>query len=145
MDKKNIQNGTNIVPLQGLGVNSPLGTGGSFIILENMEFHAFHGCLEFEQQLGNTFLVSLSMEINTDQAGKTDNLDDTLNYQLVYDVVKEQMEIPSKLIEHVGQRILDSVFEKFPQITELNVKLSKLNPPLGGKVERVTIQLERKR
>jgi 7,8-dihydroneopterin aldolase/epimerase/oxygenase len=115
------------------------------IILENMEFHAFHGCLEFEQQLGNTFLVSLSMEINTEKAGKTDNLEDTLNYQLIYDVVKEQMEIQSKLIEHVGQRILDSIFEQFPQIEELNVKLSKLNPPLGGKVERVTIELIRKR
>jgi 7,8-dihydroneopterin aldolase/epimerase/oxygenase len=125
--------------------NSPLGVGGSFIFLENMEFHAFHGCLDFEQQLGNTFVVSLSMVLNTDQAGKTDNLEDTLNYQLVYDTVKEQMEIQSKLIEHVTQRILDSVFEKFPQITELNIKLSKLNPPLGGKVERVTIQLERKR
>lgn len=108
-----------------------------------MEFHAFHGCLEFEQQLGNTFVVSISMELNTDQAGKTDNLDDTLNYQLVYDVVREQMEIQSKLIEHLGQRILDSVFERFPQITKLNVKLSKQNPPLGGKVERVTIELER--
>ena len=117
----------------------------SKIILENMEFHAFHGCLEFEQQLGNTFLVSLSMEINTEKAGKTDNLEDTLNYQLIYDVVKEQMEIQSKLIEHVGQRILDSIFEQFPQIEELNVKLSKLNPPLGGKVERVTIELIRKR
>ena len=117
----------------------------SNIFLENMEFHAFHGCLEFEQQLGNTFLVSLSMELDTEQAGKTDNLEDTLNYQLVYDAVKVQMEIPSKLIEHAGQRILDSVFGKFPQIKELEVKLSKLNPPLGGKVERVTIELKRTR
>ena len=117
----------------------------SNICLENMEFHAYHGCMEFEQQLGNTFLVSLSMVLNTDQAGKTDNLEDTLNYQLVYDVVKEQMEIPSKLIEHAGQRILDAVFGKFPQIKELEVKLSKLNPPLGGKVERVTMELNRKR
>jgi dihydroneopterin aldolase len=117
----------------------------SKILLENMEFHAFHGCLEFEQQLGNTFIVSLSMNLNTEQAGKTDNLEDTLNYQLVYDVVKEQMEIPSKLIEHVGKRILDSVFEKFLQIKELEVKLSKLNPPLGGKVERVTIVLKKTR
>ena len=117
----------------------------SKICLENMEFHAFHGCLEFEQQLGNTFVVSLCMELNTEQAGKTDNLEDTLNYQLVYDNVKEQMEIPSKLIEQVGQRIMDSVFEKFPQIKELEIKLSKLNPPLGGRVERVTIELKKSR
>ena len=117
----------------------------SKIILENMEFHAFHGCLEHEQKLGNTFIVSLSLKLNTDLAGQTDNLEDTLNYQLVYDAVKCEMEIPSKLIEHVGQRILDRIYAEFEQITEVGVKLSKLNPPLGGKVDRVTIELERKR
>ena len=125
--------------------SSPLGAGGSFIILENMEFHAFHGCLEHEQNLGNTFIVSLSMKLETTLAGKTDNLNDTLNYQLVYDVVKREMEIPSKLIEHVGQRIVDCVYYEFSQIMEVELKLSKLNPPLGGKVDRVTIQLVRQR
>jgi len=110
-----------------------------------MEFHAFHGCLEFEQQFGNTFIVSLSMELDTTHAGLTDELEHTLNYQLVYDVVKAQMSIPSKLIEHVGQRILDDVFDKFIQIKELTVRLSKLNPPLGGNVERVTIELNKYR
>jgi len=111
------------------------------ISLENMEFHAFHGCMEHEQLLGNTFMVSLSMELDTKLAGRTDELEHTLNYQLVYDVVKEQMENPSKLIEHVGQRILDGILTKFPQIQHLDVKLSKFNPPLGGKVERVSIEL----
>jgi dihydroneopterin aldolase len=125
--------------------NSPLGVGGSFITLENMEFHAYHGCLEFEQELGNTFIVTVSMELDTTLAGKTDALEHTLNYQLVYDAVKKEMEIPSKLIEHVGQRIADSLFENFTQIQNLTVKLSKLNPPLGGKVERVSIELNKKR
>jgi dihydroneopterin aldolase len=115
----------------------------SKIILENMEFHAYHGCLEFEQKLGNTFLVSVSMELDTNQAGQTDTLEHTLNYQSVYDVVKREMEIPSKLIEHVAQRILDQIFVAFPQIQNLEVKLSKLNPPLGGKVEKVTIILNK--
>lgn len=117
----------------------------SKIILENMEFHAFHGCLDFEQQLGNTFIVDISMELDTTQSGFTDNLENTLNYQLVYDVVKAQMEIPSKLIEHAGQRIMDNIFDQFQQINELKVRLSKLNPPLGGKVERVTIELKKYR
>ena len=125
--------------------SSPLGAGGSFIILENMEFHAYHGCLEHEQTLGNTFIVSLSLGLDTELAGRTDDLEHTLNYQLVYDVVKREIEIPSKLIEHVGQRILDCVYNEFPQILEIGVRLSKLNPPLGGKVNRVTIELERKR
>ncbi|MDP4240129.1 MAG: dihydroneopterin aldolase [Bacteroidota bacterium] len=117
----------------------------SNIILENMEFHAFHGCLEHEQQLGNTFIVSICLELDTTLAGKTDELGETLNYQLVYDVVKAQMEVPSKLIEHVGQRILDHIFNEFPQVRGLEVRLSKMNPPLGGKVDRVTIELGRKR
>jgi len=117
----------------------------SKISLENMEFHAYHGCLEHEQTLGNTFIVNISMELDTKLAGETDNLEHTLNYQLVYDVVKAQMEIPSKLIEHVGQRLLDNIMRSFPQIEVLEVSLSKLNPPLGGKVERVTIQLIKKK
>jgi len=117
----------------------------SNIILENMEFHSFHGCLEHEQKLGNTFIVSVNVELDTTQAGKTDDLNDTLNYQLVYNVIKREMGIPSKLIEHAGLRIMDSIFNEFPQIREVGVKLSKLNPPLGGKVESVKIELSRKR
>jgi dihydroneopterin aldolase len=109
-----------------------------------MEFHAFHGCLEFEQKLGNTFIVTVCMELDTQLAGQTDSLEHTLNYQSVYDVVKREMEISSNLIEHVGQRILDSIFSEFPQIHDLRVKLSKLSPPLGGKVEKVTIELVKK-
>ena len=110
-----------------------------------MEFHGFHGCLEHEQKLGNTFIVTVGMELDTSLAGATDELVHTLNYQLVYDVVKTQMEIPSKLIEHVGQRILEALFNEFPQLTGLELKLSKMNPPLGGKVDRVTIELTKKR
>lgn len=117
----------------------------SKITLENMEFHAYHGCLEHEIKLGNTFLVTVGMELDTQLAGTTDKLEDTLNYQLVYDEVKAQMDIQSKLIEHVGQRILDGLFEKFPVIKKLDVQLSKFNPPLGAKVEKVSIRLEKSR
>lgn len=110
-----------------------------------MEFHAFHGCMDHEQMLGNTFIVSICMELDTTLAGRTDELEHTLNYQLVYNLVKEQMEIYSKLIEQVGQRILEKIFSEFTQIKKLEVKLSKLNPPLGGKVERVTIELNKSR
>jgi len=117
----------------------------SKICLENMEFHAFHGVLEHENKLGNTFLVSVTMEVDTEKAGISDDLNDTLNYQLVYNVVKDQMNISSKLIEQVGHRILDTLFNSFPQITNLKVHLSKLNPPLGAKVERVSIELNKAR
>ena len=109
-----------------------------------MEFHAFHGCMEHEKKLGNTFLVTLNMKLDTKKAGLSDKLEDTLNYQLVYDVVKAQMAIPSNLIEHVGQRIMDAVTSEFNQIEMMKLKLSKLAPPLGGKVEAVSIKLEKK-
>ncbi|NLI72272.1 MAG: dihydroneopterin aldolase [Bacteroidales bacterium] len=114
----------------------------SKISLQNMKFHAYHGCLDFEKRDGNTFLVSVEMELDTSFAEETDNLKDTLNYQEVYDVIKREMEIPSNLIEHVGRRILNAIKESFPEIKSLKVKLSKLNPPLGGDVESVSIELE---
>ena len=117
----------------------------AFIYLENMEFYSFHGCLEEERVNGNTFLVSVCMEVDTEKAGKTDELSDTVNYQQVYDIVKKEMEIPSHLIEHVAQRIYDRIFEQIPQISGLHIRLSKLNPPLGGKVEKASVEISGKR
>ncbi|MDD2285609.1 MAG: dihydroneopterin aldolase [Paludibacter sp.] len=117
----------------------------SKIILENMEFHANHGVMEHEKMLGNTFLVTVEMEVNTEKAGVTDHLEDTINYQLVYHAVKKQIEIPSNLIEHVARRIVDKLMNKFLKIQAVSLTLSKMNPPLGGKVEKVSIQMERRR
>lgn len=117
----------------------------SKIILENMEFQAHHGIMEHEKVLGNTFLVSVEMEVNTEKAAVTDHLEDTINYQLVYQAIKKQIEIPSNLIEHVAHRIVDKLMNKFMKIQVLKLTLSKMNPPLGGKVEKVTIRMERKR
>lgn len=113
----------------------------SIVTLENMEFHAFHGCLEHEKKLGNKFEVTVSVEFDTSKAGRTDDLNDTINYQQIYDVVKAQMEISSNLIEHVAQRILDALVVAFPVVQIFTVKLSKHNPPLGGKVPLATIEL----
>lgn len=112
------------------------------ILLENMEFHAFHGVLEHEKQLGNRFLITVEMDVDTTKAGMTDDLNDTLNYQLVYDAIAEEMRISSELIEHISQRIIDKLKNEFPQIQKLKLKLSKLSPPLGGKSEKVSILLE---
>ena len=108
-----------------------------------MKFHAYHGCFDFEKRDGNTFLVSVEMDLDTDISGKTDNLEDTLNYQEVYDVAKREMEIPSNLLEHVGQRILDTLINEFTKLKSVKVKLSKLNPPLGGEVESVSIEISK--
>ena len=108
-----------------------------------MNFHAYHGCLDFEKREGNTFLVNLILELNTEKAEISDKLEDTLNYQVVYDVVKHEMEIPSNLIEHAARRIFDALIENFPQILHLNLRLSKLNPPLGGDVKSVSVEIRK--
>ena len=108
-----------------------------------MKFHAYHGYLDFEKRDGNTFLVNLILELNTEKAEISDKLEDTLNYQEVYDVVKHEMEIPSNLIEHAARRIFDALIENFPQILHLNLRLSKLNPPLGGDVKSVSVEIRK--
>lgn len=112
----------------------------AIITLNDMEFYAYHGCLEHERKTGNTFLVSVSMTLDTTRAAASDRLSDTLDYQSVYDTVKAEMEKPSNLIEHVAQRTLDALVNRFPEVSRFELRLSKLNPPLGGKVSRVTIE-----
>jgi len=114
------------------------------ISLENISFYAYHGCFEEEQRVGNDFLVSLAMKVNTTAAAQSDDLSQTVNYQEVFEVVKQQMEITSKLLEHVTQRIIDAVLQRFPAIDEITVSVSKINPPLGGQVEKVTVTMDGK-
>lgn len=112
------------------------------ISIEGMEFHAYHGCFAEEQVIGNTFIVDIHMDTDTTSAERSDNLDETVNYADVFQVVKEQMEIKSKLLEHVGRRIMDAVTEKYPEVDIIELKISKLNPPVGGKVHAVSVTMD---
>ena len=113
------------------------------IRIENMEFYAFHGCYRQEQVVGGRFLVDLEIMTDLEKAARSDKIRDTINYQAAYDVVKEQMNIKSHLLEHVARRILDKLFEKFTAIEKATVKVSKMNPPMGGQMERVSVTLIR--
>jgi dihydroneopterin aldolase len=108
------------------------------ILLEGMEFFAYHGHYREEQIIGTKFIVELEVEFDTMEAEQSDHLSDTINYQEVYQVVKKEMEINAHLLERVARRILDAVMKSFPQVRSLQVKISKVNPPLGGKVRQVT-------
>ncbi|MDR0660082.1 MAG: dihydroneopterin aldolase [Prevotellaceae bacterium] len=102
--------------------------------LENMEFFARHGCFTEERIIGNQFIVNLRMEVDIEKPMKSDNLEGALNYQQAYLVVKGEMEQPSRLLEHVAGRIVDALYKEFEQIKKITVKVSKMNPPVGGKV-----------
>ncbi len=107
----------------------------TFIELKNMAFHAFHGVLPEEKEKGNNFTVTVKFSANLSAALFSDNLNDTVNYAELYDLVKSEMEIPSELIEHAAGRIYNRIKANFSQIEWLEVRLSKLKPPVNGTVE----------
>ena len=111
------------------------------IELEEMRFWAFHGCLESERRNGNLFLVDFRGELDMRKAAGSDNLEDTVNYGLVYDLVKEEMSVPSDLLENVTGRIVRRIAEKFPEFVRFSVRVSKRRPPVEGPVQwsRVTL------
>jgi len=114
------------------------------ISIENMEFYAFHGHYHEEQIVGSKFLVNLIIEADLDKAAASDALKDTINYQAVYRVVKEEMEKKSKLLESIAKRIIDTMYAHFESIQKVTVKVSKINPPIGGgRIEKVSVTLSR--
>ncbi len=113
------------------------------ITLSGMEFFAYHGCFAEEQIIGNKFIVDLEFFAATENAENTDDLSATVNYQIVYELVKAEMDIKSKLLEYVAKRILDALYKQFPDIGDAKVAVSKLNPPLKGKVGKVCFTLSR--
>lgn len=113
------------------------------IKLHKMEFFSYHGCFEEETVVGNYFNVDLSIKTPTQRAEASDNLEDALNYQLVYNVVEAEMAKPSKLLEHVGRRILTALYATFnDKILKVKITVQKMNPPLGGKMQGVSVTLE---
>ncbi len=114
----------------------------ALIEIEGMEFYAYHGHFEVEKIAGNRFFVNLKIEANLSRAGQTDKLEDTLDYQKAYLAVKEEMAIPSDLLEHVCQRIINRIKAEFPETQKVTVKVSKMNPPMGGPIEKVSLTME---
>jgi 7,8-dihydroneopterin aldolase/epimerase/oxygenase len=113
------------------------------IHLEDMEFYAFHGHFKEERIVGNKFLVDLILETDMTVPGETDNLNDAVNYQSVYKLVKREMGKKSHLLEHIAKRILDAICNELPGITNATVKIRKMNPSMGGKMRAVSVTLSR--
>jgi 7,8-dihydroneopterin aldolase/epimerase/oxygenase len=111
------------------------------IELATMKFYAYHGVMPQERVVGNNFIVNLTLTVPIQKALITDDLNDTLNYAAVYEVVKREMNISSNLIEHVAGRIVRALKAEFPQIEAIDLKLSKLNPPIVGEVASASIIL----
>ena len=104
----------------------------SKIYLRNVRFHAFHGVLPQEGIVGNDYLVNLVLDYDFSSAMQTDELQGTLNYAEVYQKEREEMAVPSKLLEHVAGRIAHRLFSDFPEIQKLQLSITKVNPPMGA-------------
>lgn len=111
------------------------------IELEGMEFKAYHGCLEQEKVRGNSFTVDFIGDLDLSAAAESDNINDTLNYADIYEIVAGEMSIPSELLENVAGRIVKAIEARFPELTSFSIRVSKKRPPVDGVAQwsRVTL------
>ena len=115
------------------------------IALEGMEFFAFHGYYDEEQKIGNKYGVDLYIKTNLLAAGETDKLPLTVNYEVLYRLVAEEMRAPARLLEHVAHRVLDRIMAELPHVRKVSISVSKFNPPLGGICQRARVTLVKRR
>lgn len=115
------------------------------IFVEGIKIYAHHGCFKEETAIGTNFQVDVVLDADLSKPAASDDINDAVNYQAVFTVIKEQMEIPSHLLEHVSQRIMDALFAEFLTVKKIKLKVSKLNVPLGGQIDNVAIQMKRER
>ena len=111
--------------------------------IEGMEFFAYHGCFEAEQTVGNKFLVYACLHYECSKPASSDQITDALSYQTAYEIIAREMMKRSHLLENVGQRILNALYETIPQLQYAKIKISKTNPPLGGQIRCTSVTLEK--
>lgn len=115
------------------------------ILLQDIEFYAYHGVLPEEQIIGGKYLVNLELETDLSVAAVNDELSSTIDYASVFEVVKKEMAVSSKLIENVAGRIAKELLNEFETLETVQVKVTKINPPVHGQVKSVAVILEERR
>ena len=115
------------------------------ISLKGLKFKSYHGYYDEERQLGNTFEVDITINTDFYQAAVNDDLTGTVDYEKLYAIIKDEMATPSKLLEHVVQKIVDRVLREIQVVQAVEVKLSKFNPPIGGECDRAVVSLVKER
>lgn len=113
----------------------------TYIRIERLRVRAFHGVLPQERQVGGDFLVTLRIGYPWQQAMESDDVADTLDYAAVYELVRREMAVPSQLLEHVAGRIVQALLQQYPQITSIDLWLTKVTPPMGADCEGAGVEL----
>jgi dihydroneopterin aldolase len=115
------------------------------IKVRNIRVYAYHGCLVEEGKIGSDYRVDLTVKADLKKSSKSDVLEDTVDYVHLNKIVREEMAIRTKLLETVADKILDRILLEIPLVKKVKVEVSKLNPPIGGNVEMVTIGMSKNR
>ena len=115
------------------------------VILEGLEFHAYHGIYPHERSSGNKFEVDVSVVTEIHDSAFQDDLSGTINYEDLYDVVKTEMGKPSKLLERVGHSIAGKILVAFPEAISVEISISKFNPPIGGVCRKAAVTITKSR
>ncbi|MGR3810250.1 dihydroneopterin aldolase [Jiulongibacter sp. NS-SX5] len=113
------------------------------ISLEGMEFFAYHGYYDEEQKIGNKYSIDLHIETDLSSAAESDRLKDTINYENLYELVREVMLTKHRLLEHVAYEVIEKVKATYPSVLKISVGVSKFNPPIGGICERAKVVITR--
>jgi dihydroneopterin aldolase len=115
------------------------------ISLEGLEFHAFHGVYPHELESGNWFEVDIWVETDILEGAIDDDLTKTVNYETLYRYVKEEMERPSRLLETVAEKIVERVLRELSEVWKVELKIAKINPPIGGKCKKASVWIQKSR
>lgn len=113
--------------------------------VSNIRVYAYHGCLVEEGKIGSEYRVDVSVKANLTPSAISDNLMDTVDYVYINKIVKEEMAIRAKLLEHVAKRIMNRIFKEIKLVDKAKVSVSKINPPIGGNVALVSVILKKSR
>ena len=114
----------------------------SKIILEDIKIYAYHGVLPEEKILGTYYIVNAEIVADITKAAETDDLNDTINYALINDIIHAEMKISSELLEHVAGRIIRKIKSEFAQVQKVKVKITKTKPPMKGEMKGVSVEFE---
>lgn len=114
------------------------------IKLKDLKVYAYHGCMEEEAKIGSYYLVNLTIWLKLKKAGKSDHLEDTINYGELSQIIKDQMAIRSHLLENVALRILSQIKKQFHKIKKAKVSVSKVNPPVNADINYVKVSFKKK-
>lgn len=111
------------------------------IRLDNIQLKAYHGIYDVEREQGNSFSIDVAFDFDGELSATSDNIDDTINYEEIYRIVRNEMAITANLLENVAQRIYSKIKERFDNIYNIYVAVSKYNPFRDGNVDRVMVEV----